>query len=208
MFRSGTTLLAKLLSANKKSMCVSDPFYPFFKQFRNEFLQEKTKAALDSPLGDYVMSQNSSSIFKQINSKKFQDVTTTFRNQELMDKIRAHCEPYSPKIISHLDKIKGDNYQEISSCFGSILKAAYKENEKELVGFKEVWISEFCEHCIRSNKKIKLISIIRDPRSIVASNYASGSAYPILFLIRQWRKTVGFSMMLKKIPSEFYFNSL
>lgn len=201
MFRSGTTLLAKLLSANKNTMCVSDPFYPFFKQFRNEFLNEKTKEALNSPLGDYVMSENSSAMYKRINGKTFEEVITTFSNQELINKIGAHCKLYSPKIINHLSKIKGDNYQEIFSCFGAILKGAYKENKDELVGFKEVWINEFSEQCIKSDKNLKLIFIIRDPRSIVASNFSSGSAYPILFLIRQWRKTIGHSLMLtKKYP--------
>ncbi len=38
------------------------------------------------------------------------------------------------------------------------------------------------------SKNNKVIHVVRDPRSIVASNFSSGDIYPLLFLIRQWRK--------------------
>ena len=40
MFRSGTTLFAYMLNANKNINLVSDPFAPFFKSFRNFYAKK------------------------------------------------------------------------------------------------------------------------------------------------------------------------
>ena len=40
MFRSGTTMIARMLHANPNIVCASDPFAPIFKSFRNNVCNE------------------------------------------------------------------------------------------------------------------------------------------------------------------------
>ena len=46
---------------------------------------------------------------------------------------------------------------------------------------KEVWVDEFAPLLSKSNGQLKILHIIRDPRSVVASNFKSDNKYPLLF---------------------------
>ena len=65
MFRSGTTLLARMFNSHKNITLASDPFSPIFKEFRNEILNKNTKDTFDSnaPLNDYYFDQFQNNIF-------------------------------------------------------------------------------------------------------------------------------------------------
>ena len=53
MFRSGTTLFAYMLNANKNINLISDTFAPFFKVFRNFYAKKYFKKFdPESPLND------------------------------------------------------------------------------------------------------------------------------------------------------------
>ena len=54
MFRSGTTMFARMLHANPNIVCASDPFAPLFKSYRNTIAQDMIQDFdIQSPLNDY-----------------------------------------------------------------------------------------------------------------------------------------------------------
>ena len=103
---------------------------------------------------------------------------------------QASLPPYSPLIVPHLDELDGTTYAELFASALDIIRKVYDKQGAQVVGFKEVWVDEFTPHFRRLNPGNKIIHLIRDPRSVVASNFASVSTYPLMFLIRQWRKIV------------------
>ena len=73
IFRSGTTLLARMLNTHKSICMASDPFAPIFKCFRNEIAQKKKGGFFDnhSPLNDYYFNDEQKILFKSIQSQNF-----------------------------------------------------------------------------------------------------------------------------------------
>ena len=121
-----------------------------------------------------------------------------FSSQEVLKlrhRIKKHCKPYSPKIITYLDELQGRTYEQLFDSGIKIVKKTYGKSDNSIIGFKEVWVNEFSSHFIKLNSGNKVIHVIRDPRSVVASNFASGERYPLLFLIRQWRKLAEMSLL-------------
>jgi hypothetical protein len=189
MFRSGTTIFARMLHSNPYITCSSDPFAPIYKSYRNT-VAEGIFSEFDilSPLNDYYFDENQNKLFNEIQNKDFSIAISEKEIFNLQKKIANHCVPYSPKIIPYLDMLKGKTYEDIFNNAINIVKKAYGSDNEKAVGFKEVWVGEFAPHFLKMSDQNKVIHVIRDPRSVVASNFASGKAYPLLFLIRQWRK--------------------
>jgi len=189
MFRSGTTLCARVLSANKNIICASDPFAPIFKHYRNSFgqllLNQFDNA---SPLHDYYFDEFQNSLYHRMQSSSF-DVKLNYSSLgSIIDDVRQHSTHYSPLIHSYLQNLEGrDFFTLLHSCL-RVIEMAYPKKHYHAVGFKEVWIDEFAPHFLGLSSNAKVIHIIRDPRAVVASNYISGARYPLLFLARQWRK--------------------
>jgi len=196
MFRSGTTMFARMLHANPNIACASDPFAPIYKSFRNRVAQTMfDEFDESSPLNDYYFDKNQNKLFRAIQNSDF---TLSISSQEVLKlrhRIKKHCKPYSPKIITYLDELQGRTYEQLFDSGIKIVKKTYGKSDNSIIGFKEVWVNEFSSHFIKLNSGNKVIHVIRDPRSVVASNFASGERYPLLFLIRQWRKLAEMSLL-------------
>ena len=67
MFRSSTTMIARMLHANPNIVCASDPFAPIFKSFRNMVCNEILSSFdPDSPLHDYYFDTRQNRIYHTI----------------------------------------------------------------------------------------------------------------------------------------------
>ena len=133
---------------------------------------------------------NFNKTFSSYSRSKFQPfrVNTIIAN-DIKKKISEHCRPYSPQIIDHLDNLKGTTYKDIIKNGFDIIRKSYGKRYEKIVGIKEVWTTEFSPHFLKTFDSAKIIIIIRDPRAVIASNYATQThRYPFLFLSRQWRK--------------------
>ncbi len=197
MFRSGTTLLARMLNAHPSICFASDPYAPIFKCFRNEVAVRYFESSFDisTPLDDYYFDEFQNDLFNKIQSLTFELPLQLHNIHYIAEKIRNHCEPYSPKIISFLSQLSGEYYSEIFQSGMNIVEQAYGNETSKVIGFKEVWTNEFTPHFLQNFSNSKVIIIERDPRAVVASNYATKThRYPFLFLCRQWRKlaTLGY----------------
>ena len=198
MFRSGTTLLARMLNAHPAIAVASDPYARLFKEFRNRVAEgERGAESIDrnAPLDDYYFCENKQSLMKKIQNTGLGLGSGNISLDELRKKIGTASEPYSPRIKPFLAKLEGNTYAELLESGLKIIQNAYGNENSEIIGFKEVWTDEFAGHLLRQFPNAKIIHIQRDPRAISASINATDTKYPWLFLARQWRKLATFAWL-------------
>jgi len=96
MFRSGTTLLARMLNAHSHIVLASDPLFEFFKSFRNEvYRQNNIQINSDTPLGANFKSDHNF-IKKQIENADF-TLDMKFTNlDELSERIKKIFKTIQP----------------------------------------------------------------------------------------------------------------
>jgi len=194
MFRSGTTLFARLLNAHPEIAFASDPFASIFKSFRNA-VAEKYLIQIDeaAPLNDYYFSPQKQEMMKYIQNETLYLHFNKRKLSELKKLILQTSHPYSPRIGPFVETLEGDSYADLITKGIDILFKAYGTKKTNLVGFKEVWTDEFALHILKQFPESKVIHVIRDPRAVCASKNVTNEKYPWLFLIRQWRKLATFS---------------
>lgn len=190
MFRSGTTLLGKMLNAHPELAIVSDPFLPFFKTLRSAVATSKVGITVRStePLADYYYDDRQLAVFNAVQAA---DLDIPFRSSDipaLCAEIRKYSEPYAPHIHPFLNNICGNTFAQIFRSMLDVLEQAYGRNTDCMIGFKEVWTDEFIPCLARSLPTARFIQIVRDPRAVCASKNVLEKCYPWIFLGRQWRK--------------------
>jgi len=76
--------------------------------------------------------------------------------------------------------------------------AAVSERDVAQRGCKEVFAEEYIPYFLQSGSRV--ILLLRDPRDVVASVFGgvgaryAGAGLPLLFVLRHWRKSVGFAL--------------
>src|SRR5688572_29832929 len=91
MFRSGTTLLARMLHANRNLICASDPFAPLFKSYRN-LVGRRYRAEFDadSPFHDYYFDRFQNRLFHAMQEEGFEVEFPQESIGALVSKIKEH----------------------------------------------------------------------------------------------------------------------
>ncbi len=199
MFRSGTTLVARMFNTHSLIACASDPMRPLLNSFRYTIAnkQYKNTHSRFDPLDDYFLSDTG--LLKKILKADF-GVTVEENPHELFQAVKERAMPFSGLWAASLDPYRDFNtYRDFMGYGLDHICAVYKGNkEVQITGFKEVWSNEFVPAFIKSFPGSKAVVLIRDPRAVTASNIASGGKYPIFFLTRQWRKLAFLADYLKK----------
>ncbi len=189
MFRSGSTYLSRLLDNQKNIYCNSDVFFHPFKLLRYTVLKkENIKVDFESPLEDYFLSFEDQIKFKKIIECKL-DTSFKRRDVNLTQKLmleRANL--YEKNLIPLLKKFKPKKFSDYIKMTGDYSK---KNFNKKIFGYKSNWCNEFSYPLIKKFPKIKIIFIVRDPRSVINSKLGRKIKYPLMPMIYQWRKSVG-----------------
>ena len=207
MFRSGTTLVARMLANHKNIACASDAYLPIYKEIRNKVRRNMTdnydKGRDDDPFNDYYFDNESNKVFKQI--KELQLAEEIIEEEELeglKKKIYTYALPYSGKLAKEIKRLEGRTFEDILRNAYQLVSDVYGDDESCIVATKEVWTNEFNYPLQKSNIVKKVIHIVRDPRAVIASNIASGQAYPLVFTLRQWRKIAGIAIRCSKLSNQ------
>lgn len=196
MFRSGTTLVARMLQAHGEIVLASDPLARVFKTFRNvsaRAVMDKYKTSQESPLADYHFDKEGVETLSAVQNSSLEATTDTVDLPSLRQSVAAASALFSPRIKPFLHMLEGRNFHELFSSGHAILDRAYGKANSRVLGFKEVWVGEFAKHYLQGFHNAKVIHILRDPRGVCASNHVTNEKYPLLFLIRQWRKLTLFA---------------
>lgn len=194
MFRSGTTLIGRMINAHNEISIASDGVFPFFKSLRTS-ISKKTgvlmKNEFDVPLHDYYFDRLQGNLYQSIQQSDLNVNITANELHELKEHIKFWCtdnDQYAPKLRPFVDELKGGTFSEIFTGILEIIEKAYASGGTKVIGPKEVWVGEFIPALSRSFQNMKFIYIIRDPRAVFASKKNRTEKYPWLFLARQWRK--------------------
>jgi len=198
MFRSGTTFLGRVLNAHPRFAVASDPYFEFFKAFRNEIYHRYFPGWNDAePMSDYFLRDHTQALDEIQQATMDQPI----RNQtlpEILKRIAEHGVKYSPLVMPHIQDIQASTYRELWTELVKRLTRVYAKSADSIMGCKEVWLEEMIAPFLRTFSGVKCIHIIRDPRAVIASNFSKDGSvikYPLLFLIRQWRKSVAFHLL-------------
>lgn len=190
MFRSGTTLLARMLNMHPQIAFASDTYQPTLKAFRNAVADELSdEHDPRAPFDDYYFDANRIELMERIQATSLDLPIGRLPLPMLREQIGAYCKEFSPRLLDYLDTIDGDTFFELIATGFTAVDRAYGGPETTATGFKITWSGEFVPHILASFPNAKAIEIIRDPRAVCASKKASSvGMYPWLFLARQWRK--------------------
>ncbi len=195
MFRSGTTLLARMLNSHPNIVCASDPCLPLFKYFRSSLFKELgVDVPPNAPLADYYFNGKYSQYLSLLETISLDFSIPSEWQKNIIQDIINYGKPFSPLIMPYLSRICPSNFRNFLLDILELIYEIYGKNKNcFLVGFKEVWGDEFIGPLYNSFSNMKFIVIIRDPRAVASSKNVADDKYPWLFLGRQWRKLAGLS---------------
>ena len=204
LYRSGTTLVEKILS-NHPEICIGSQPFPFlYFQIKKDFYWQKGINRV-YPLDhlfleeDYTLEELNN--FIEIHSYSKQ------RIQEIFYSMKGYIGHWTPELNSLAGKLKGGTFLEIYSQLSQLLFTLFEKKTLKGIGVKEIYCEEFMPFLLANNRKVVLV--IRDPRDIITSlNFGKGVEYtgkirPTLFTIRAWRKSVSFAIACADNPNFF-----
>lgn len=208
--RSGKTLIGRAINSNPYASVQQEPFFFYFKICRNIYYRDTLKQKYDynQPIeSDFCIRSDIKNGFRnslktlEFNESDIAELKKwTIWQQDVAGSDRA------PKVNPFIEELKTGNAVDVLGQLYSILSIAYPKNDLRCLGFTEAWVDNFIETILSLKEtRHKVIHCIRDPRQIIASrNFGSNSKYdgkyPLLFLIRHWRRSVAYSIINKDNP--------
>jgi hypothetical protein len=155
MFRSGTTLMAKVMDANPGIAFASDPYRPFFNCYRdmlasdNGLLKEQHCYA---PLNSYFFDREELELMRIICSSDFSRSLENNTLEGLKDKMAERAEQFSPFVAERMNEVTGRTFRELYLSMMALVKECYGSGDERVVGAKEV-------HCIMLSGIVSNLSI-------------------------------------------------
>jgi len=211
-FRSGTSLLTTVLSAHKQVAIAWQPYWSFFKACRNKFFKEIIRKPFDPdyPMGilQFAPGKERALLPDIFNLVKFDrpelmSAISQIKSDLSYEDEKMNRDMKPAGLGKYLDDVEpgtaGDVLSQLMERLYLYEIGTNRANKADLkiVGIKEVFCEEYMEPILAyQGLDSVVLHIIRDPRGVVASrNYgkymeATGSKYPIFFIIRSWRRTV------------------
>jgi hypothetical protein len=213
-YRSGTTLLQKMLDVHPDMGVIFQPALPLFKRIYQKFAEENLGHSIgDLPLGlryhiaaeedgyldmlDHIIFDQDTirEIIAEIGvtySTDLADGTKNFPKGEFLT-ILANTLMPGPASVVLVDFFKA------ISLYRNTGKTVY-------VGFKEVYVEWLVPPLLKLfGNEFKVVTSLRDPRGILASrNYGSyasearGFRHPLLFLAEMWRTSARYHHQFEK----------
>ena len=195
MFRSGTTLLSRMLGADGRALVVADPCIYVLKAYRRALARELGLADFDpeAPTSDLFRSPHPAldrAILEgDLSTPVSADDLAWLRHQLRTWKAEQH-----PRLCAHLDRVVGATFTEVWTALLELAADLYGGSGLELVGTKVSWCEEYLPALARALPDLRVVLLVRDVRGVVASqNSVRGRAAgkrPLLFYARHWRKHV------------------
>jgi hypothetical protein len=208
MARSGTTLLDKLLHMHE-ALCVHSQPYPLiFSSIKEKFLVEN---GIDHiyPLGPYFGAPAS-----QLGDfHRFLD-EYEISKEEMID-IMVKMRDYSGQTYhvfsnkENISQFKGSKFLGQLESMTELLMRYCEKEDPEYIGFKEIYIEEYLPYILRNDPDSRAMIVTRDVRDVLNSlNHGNFSTYtglrrPLLYDIRNWRKSIAFSVHLENSYQNF-----
>lgn len=191
MVRSGTTLLQTLLTNHPQMLVAYQPFHNLYVDVKQRFLTEHGIDRL-LPLGDG-MSEPPGELARfhaWLHRREFSP-------GEVEDLVREAALGKGggvEDLAGSLTARAGTFFQVRQDLQDQVAADLHPDSQFDIVGSKEVLCEEYVAALADSGTRCMVL--LRDPRAVIASaNHGSyrrqvGDRYPLLMLIRLWRKSV------------------
>ena len=200
MWRSGTTLVDKIVDGIYFSRVLSQPFPFFFRQAKKRFHDSITYKGDKYLLNDYFFEEkyNLNDVTEYLSSMQF----TYPEIEQVFEKMKGYSGNYEDTsfLLDSLDR-KAYHFHELFDAFMEKL-ANFQDREIQLAGFKEVQCEEFIPSFI--NNGWKTVLILRNPYDVITSiqfgkgNQYTGKKRPTLFHLRNWRKSADMAILFSQ----------
>ena len=211
LYRSGTTLLDKLLHTHPALVVASQPFPSLFIYTKKKFLDQKG-INKRYPINSLFMED-------EYNLSEFiLFIQNHYYGQEDRDIIIHNLSHYeginTPEFVEYCIKnnvLKNDQNNQFSTLYDSLVQLLppyLQKPDPSMIGTKEIICEEFIPWFLSTGKKV--VHILRDPRDIAASLSTDkngkymGASRPLLYTLRMWRKSVAFKLAFSDHPNYFY----
>lgn len=209
MPRSGTTLLDKLISLHPDAHVLSQPLPLLYVEVKRAFLNASDEARASGaalarryPLND-MFARNyypPPDFLRFLESHRLGLEFCRRTLEEMVDFDGQYTKPERP-----LDVLNGYSPSGLWTFVMRYAEELLASGRHALIGSKEAFCEEYIPYFLKHGSKVLLI--LRDPRDIVASldhgkgKRFGGASKPLLFNLRQWRKSVSFGLAHESQPN-------
>jgi hypothetical protein len=199
--RSGSTLLAYVLSAHPQVRVASDPCFPLLRGLRDAILaaalprESPLLRYLGGPLLDYYFTDERVQVMDLVLGGSLDLTCPADRWPELKAAVVERSRHESPDLAPHLAALEPTTYLDVFARVLAAVAEARGGREARYVGIKEVWMIDFLPALARAFPDARFVVLLRDPRATVASLVAlaerdSTQQAHVVSYLRHWRKQV------------------
>ena len=200
-YRSGTTLVDKLLNTHPDLVVASQAYPALFTYAKQRFLDARgltRRYPLDHLFRERDYTPEEFAAFLDHTVFDTEDLDTIF------DQLRALVDPaWTPEILDYRSHIHPAEFLKLLEQFNQCILDIFSGSKPRYVGDKEIMVEEYLPYLV--DRGAFAVITIRDPRDVVASAHFSqqsfiGAQRPVLYTIRAWRRGVAFALALQDHP--------
>lgn len=197
--RSGTSLTAELLGAQRHCSSMSQPLPLLLVELKKEFqkLRGVPEYSREYPLNDQVFDNHYQADEFRLFLESF-ELTSDFL-LPVLESMRLYSGQYfKPKnTLAMMQQWHSGTLMEFIEHY-----VAHQNPDSQLTYWKETIAEELVPYLASAEVKVGLS--LRDPRDVIASQISgrfehhSGARRPLLFMLRQWRKSASYALAFAK----------
>jgi hypothetical protein len=201
-YRSGTTLLEKLLHAHPDACVASQPF-PVLYAYVKHLFDVGLGLSRRYPLGHRFLED----AYDDAEFEAFLDSRAMTRADvdAIFDQLALYTEGlWTPEILGYRQAIVPGRFIDLYDLLLGVMPNLLSRPEAQVIGSKEILVEEYVPYLLKRGRSV--ILIVRDPRDMIASlnfserDNATGAARPVLYSIRVWRKSVACALAFEGHP--------
>lgn len=201
MYRSGTTLVEKVLHALPGVSVASQPLPLLYVAVKRAFLASLGHRD-DHPLGHLFLEDRytSQQWWRFLEAHEL----SRRRVEELLSDLAGAPGFWSPELLRRGHELGAGTLLELRHRAHRLLAGEHGRPQAPWTGSKEILCEEYVPYLLDRGERVVLV--VRDPRAVLASVFLgvgpaySGRARPVLFHLRTWRKSAAFALAYEEHP--------
>ena len=194
MFRSGTTLVSRILSAHPAALVVSDPYVYFFKALRDHHRRALGLGAMGGRPTPHWFLDPDQVVLQAIQGDDLSAPIDPASQERIRADVAEWKSAQHPALVTALEGVRGETWRDFFSALLAALFRLYGDDTVRILGTKVSWCDEFIPALARAMPRMRFVLVVRDVRAMVASQNrregAGSGKRPLLFYLRHWRKSV------------------